>query len=98
MRVKTIFIILITALVTIILMNNTEEIDMWLFGTTKISKLYILAAVFVAGFIVGALALRPRKKIIQPDEEKEYLEEDENQPLTNVYRGKLSDEDRDYIS
>ena len=98
MRVKTIFIILITALVTIILMNNTEEIDMWLFGTTRISKLYILAAVFIAGFIVGALVMRPRKKVVIADEEKEYTEDDENQPLTNVYRGKLSDEDRDYIS
>ncbi|EOR94953.1 hypothetical protein ADIARSV_1914 [Arcticibacter svalbardensis MN12-7] len=98
MKVKTIFIILITALVTIILMNNTEEIDMWIFGVKRISKLYIFAAVFLAGFSVGALAMRSRKKVIVPDEEKEYPEEDENQPLTNVYRGKLSDEDRDYIS
>ncbi|WP_069659830.1 hypothetical protein [Arcticibacter eurypsychrophilus] len=98
MRVKTIFIILITALVTIILMNNTEEIDMWIFGAKRISKLYLFAGIFLAGFSVGALAMRPRKKVIEPDEEKEYPVDDENQPLTNVYHGKLSDEDRDYIS
>ena len=97
MRIKTFFIILITVLVTIVLMNNTEEIDMWLFGTTRISKLIILAVVFVLGFIVGALIMRPRKKK-ETLEEDEYPEEDPQNPPVNTYKSKLSDEDRDYIS
>lgn len=98
MRIKTFFIILITVLVTIVLMNNTEEIDMWLFGTTRISKLIILAVVFVLGFIVGALIMRPRKKKEILEEEDEYPEEDPQNPPVNTYKSKLSDEDRDYIS
>ena len=99
MRIKTFFIILITVLVTIVLMNNTEEIDMWLFGTTRISKLIILAVVFVLGFIVGALIMRPRKKKVLTDEEEDiYPEEDPQNTPVNTYKSKLSDEDRDYIS
>ncbi|PRY55458.1 hypothetical protein B0I27_101429 [Arcticibacter pallidicorallinus] len=99
MRIKTFFIILITVLVTIVLMNNTEEIDMWLFGTTRISKLIILAVVFVLGFIVGALIMRPRKKKVLIDEEEDiYPEEDPQNTPVNTYKSKLSDEDRDYIS
>lgn len=98
MRIKTFFVILITALVTIVLMNNTEEIDMWLFGTTRISKLIILAVVFVLGFIVGALVMRPRKKKALSEEEDIYPEEDPQNAPVNTYKSKLSDEDRDYIS
>ncbi|WP_407430058.1 hypothetical protein [Arcticibacter sp.] len=98
MRIKTFFIILITVLVTIVLMNNTEEIDMWLFGTTRISKLVILAVVFVLGFIVGALIMRPRKKKVIAEEDDVYPEEDSQDIPVNTYKSKLSDEDRDYIS
>lgn len=98
MSIKTVFIILITALVTIVLMNNTEEIDMWLFGTTRISKLIILAVVFVLGFVVGALVMRPRKKKVLEEEDDNYLEEDPQNIPVNTYKTKLSDEDRDYIS
>ena len=98
MRIKTFFVILITVLVTIVLMNNTEEIDMWLFGTTRISKLIILAVVFVLGFIVGALVMRPRKKKVLEEEEDVYPEEDPQNIPVNTYKSKLSDEDRDYIS
>lgn len=98
MRIKTFFVILITVLVTIVLMNNTEEIDMWLFGTTRISKLIILAVVFVLGFIVGALVMRPRKKKVIAEDEDLYPEEDPQNIPVNTYKTKLSDEDRDYIS
>lgn len=98
MRIKTFFVILITVLVTIVLMNNTEEIDMWLFGTTRISKLIILAVVFVLGFIVGALVMRPRKKKVIAEDEDVYPEEDPQNIPVNTYKTKLSDEDRDYIS
>ncbi|RXF71095.1 hypothetical protein [Arcticibacter tournemirensis] len=89
---KTIFIIVATVLVTIVLMNNTEEIDFWIFGIAKIPKLAILGAMFAIGFVLGVMAGRPRKqKIIVNDHSSTTAEPDDYQP-------KLSDEDRDYIS
>ena len=89
---KTIFIIIASVLVTIVLMNNTEEIDFWLFGATKIPKLVILGTMFALGFIIGIMAARPRKKeTVYKEPEFEVVEPPQK-------RSELSDEDRDYIS
>lgn len=95
MSFKTIFIIIITALITVILMNNTEEIDFWLFGNTRIPKLVILGCIFVTGFIVGFLAGRPRKKT--PAIPADDLQKSQNPQPENIIRHQLSDEDREYI-
>ncbi len=94
MSLKTILIIIITVLTTVILMNNTEEIDFWLFGDTQIPKLTILGGVFIAGTVVGFLAGRPGKKnaINTPE-----APTPEKLPSETVIRHQLSDEDRDYI-
>ena len=95
MNFKTIFIIIISVLVTIVLMNNTDEIDFWIFGDARIPKLAILGSMFGLGLIVGFLAGRPAKKIAV----ETY--EDQNVPLSKRLEEKesngLSDEDRDYI-
>ncbi len=91
---KTIFIIVITILVTVILMNNTDEIDFWIFGVARIPKLAILGAMFVTGFVLGFLAGRPRKNNITVHEHPSAPADFE--PEDN--RSKLSDEDRDYIN
>lgn len=89
---KTIFIVIASVLVTIVLMKNTEEIDFWLFGATKIPKLVILGTMFGLGFIIGAMAARPKKKeIVYKEPEFEVVEPEQK-------RTGLSDEDRDYIS
>lgn len=89
---KTIFIVIASVLVTIVLMKNTEEIDFWLFGATKIPKLVILGTMFGLGFIIGAMAARPKKKeIVYKEPEFEVVEPEQK-------RTALSDEDRDYIS
>ena len=62
MSAKTIFIIVITVLVTIILMKNTDEVTFWLFGDTSVPKLAVLGCMFGLGFAVGFAAGRPRKK------------------------------------
>ena len=93
MTLKTIVIIIVSALVTIVLMKNTDKIDFWFFGDTKISKPAILGLMFFIGIILGFLLGRPRKKSI-PDElvlENEFLEAEQK-------KSKLSEEDRDYIS
>jgi hypothetical protein len=97
MSFKTIFIIIVSVLVTIILMNNTDEIQFWIFGNAKIPKLAVLGFMFGLGAIVGYLAGRPRKK----PNNNEDLEDNENElppPTGNKESSRLSDEDRDYIN
>lgn len=90
---KTIFIIIASVLVTIVLMNNTDEVDFWLFGATKIPKLVILGTMFGLGFVIGILAARPKKKEkIVADEPVVTTAE------TQKSESGLSDEDRDYIN
>ena len=93
MSIKTIFLLIITVLVTVVLMKNTEEEKFWIFGDAYISKLAILGVMFALRLIVGLLAGRPRsrKAVVHEEEEiqKNYNPDD---------RDKLSDEDREYIS
>ncbi len=95
MSLKTVFIILISVLVTVILMNNTDEMDFWIFGEARIPKLTVLGSMFGLGLIFGFLIGRPRKKIIvAPYEEEKGLEKNHQDTIVDT---SLSDEDRDYI-
>jgi uncharacterized integral membrane protein len=92
MRIKTMVIIIITVLLTVVIMQNTEEVNFnFLFSTFRISKLLMLTAVTVVAFVIGILVGRPGKpKYLKGnDEENEYKKKQSNT---------LSDEDRDYIS
>jgi hypothetical protein len=93
MSFKTIFIIVVSVLVTIILMNNTDEINFWIFGDAKIPKLAVLGFMFGLGLIVGFLAGRPGKKPIVNNEsdQDDYIEPNSGK------QDQLSDEDREYI-
>ena len=95
MSFKTLFIIVVSVLVTIILMNNTDEINFWLFGDAKIPKLAVLGSMFGLGLIVGYLAGNPGKKHL----EKNYNEDDDNDNIepNSGKQDQLSDEDREYI-
>lgn len=97
MTFKTIFIIVVSVLVTIILMNNTDEVNFWIFGNARIPKLAVLGVMFGLGLIIGFMAGRPRKKI-QPDSfnSAEPLQEKDHEYIRND-ADQLSDEDRDYI-
>jgi uncharacterized integral membrane protein len=92
MRIKTIVIILITVILTVILMQNTSPVIFsFLWADFRISKLVMLLAVAVVAFILGVLVGRPKRvKRLGGD----YT--DENIEHTNP--NTLSDEDRDYIS
>lgn len=61
MSPKTIFIIVVTILVTIVLMKNTDEVNFWIFGNHSVPKLAVLGVMFGIGLIVGYLVGRPRK-------------------------------------
>jgi uncharacterized integral membrane protein len=91
MRIKTMFLIVVTILLTIIIMQNTQDVTFGiLFWDVRTSKLLVLAIMAVAGFIIGFMIGRPRT-----------VKFDEEHPSMNNPNGKepdtLSDEDRDYI-
>lgn len=92
MRIKTMVVILITVLLTVVLMQNTEEVRFtFLFSTFYLPKLVMLTAVSVVAFILGVLVGRPKKvKSISGN----FADDDYNKNRTDT----LSDEDRDYIS
>lgn len=95
MSAKTIFIVVITILVTIILMKNTDEVRFWIFGDTDVPKLAILGTMFGLGLIVGYMLGRPRRKVII-DEHYDIKEEMPESNQTN--KKTLTDDDREYIS
>ncbi len=64
MSAKTIFIIVLTVLVTVILMKNMDEVNFWIFGTRTVPKLAVLGTMFFIGAVVGFLLGRPKKKPI----------------------------------
>lgn len=92
MSAKTISIIVLTALVTIILMKNMDEVNFWIFGNHSVSKLAVMGTLFILGVIVGWMLGKGRKK---KDEPQIWEEEDQDPPLE--INNTLNDEDADYI-
>jgi len=92
MRIKTMFIILVTVLFTVVIMQNTDRVRFsFLFSDFMVSKLIVLLAVAIIGFIIGVLVARPRRRKYMPEPDVEVDGVKKN-PDT------LSDQDRDYIS
>lgn len=93
MSTKTIFIIVITILLTIFLMVNTEPVDFdFLVTTLAVSKLIVIGVCILVGFILGFIVGRPRKTV------SSYDTEIENKQNLEAQKNQLSDEDREYIS
>lgn len=85
MKLKTIFTILVTAILTLGLFQNSEMISMkFLWMDFQISKLVLMLVIFIVGLIVGLLWGAPKKKIedgeiensVLEEEDKEWLKED----------------------
>ncbi|MFW0716615.1 hypothetical protein [Pedobacter sp. N23S346] len=92
MSTKTIFIIILTVLLTIFLTANIDPVDFdFLVATVPVSKLLVIGICVIIGFIIGYIVGRPKKTISSYDNEIER-----NQTLPN--KKELSDEDREYIS
>ena len=92
MRIKTIIVILVTAILTIVLVQNNEPVYFsFLWGTFRISKLIMMAAVAVIAFILGVLVGRPSRV-------KKLGTDFTNNDIDKTNSNTLSDEDRDYIS
>lgn len=83
MKIKLIFIILLTATLTLALFQNSESIAMkFLWMDFQISKLILMVAIFIVGLIVGLLWATPSSKIEEAETEN----------------GVLEDEDKDWLS
>jgi len=92
MRIKTIVIIVITILLTIVLMQNTGRVNFdFLWATFWMSKLVMLFFVAAISFVLGVLVGRPKRV--------KRLGGDYTDP--NFDKGKsgtLSDDDKEYIN
>ena len=93
MKAKTIFIVIVTVLLTVFLMDNREPVDFnFIFvDDVPVSKLAVIGTCILIGFILGFIAGRPRKTYSSYNDEVERSQAEET-------KSTLSDEDRDYIS
>ncbi|MGE6221588.1 lipopolysaccharide assembly protein LapA domain-containing protein [Nubsella zeaxanthinifaciens] len=93
MKGKTIFIVVLTALLTIFLMVNNDAVEFnFIIGNpVEVSKLIVIGICILIGFIIGFITGRPRKTYSSYNDEVEKNYADEQ-------KSTLSDEDRDYIS
>jgi hypothetical protein len=92
MRIKTIVILIVAILLTVIVMQNTGR--MWfsiLFFHPYLSKLFAMLFVGIVAFILGYLVGRPKRVIRLGGDTPPY---DKDSDHTDT----LSEEDRDYIS
>ena len=97
MTFKTIFIIVVSVLVTIVLMNNTDDVNFWFFGDARIPKLAVLGVMFGLGLIIGFMGGRPRRRIHSDSLSTTDALHDEDQDYISNENDQLSEEDRDYI-
>lgn len=96
MRIKTIIILAIAIVLTIIFMQNLEAVKFTvLFSTLYISKVTVMLIVAVISFVLGFLVGRPgntRYNHVGYDTDSS-AEVQENKKLNT-----LSDDDRDYLN
>ena len=95
MKTKTIFIILLTALLTIFLMVNNDAVEFnFIIGEpVEVSKLIVIGICILIGFILGFVAGRPRKTYSSFNDDIEQDGKSVEAPNST-----LTDEDRNYIS
>jgi uncharacterized integral membrane protein len=107
MSFKTIVIVVLSILITVIFMQNTDEVMFTLlWKQIFVSKLLMMLIVTVFGFIIGVIIARPKKKKVTEyvplstakDVPLEINNNQEDQDYISMKKPDgLSDEDRDYI-
>lgn len=92
MRITTMLIIIITILLTVVLMQNTDTVRFTiLFSDVRMSKLTAMATTALVGFVLGYMVGRPKRaRQIAPDYREDDIDKDNSDTL--------SEEDRRYIS
>lgn len=90
MRIKTLFIIAFTALVTVFLVINTDAVEFnFIFTTAEVSKLVVIGVCTFIGFVLGYIVAKPRTTVTTYDDRFD---------LNDQNKDHLSEEDRKYIS
>ncbi|MBD3748699.1 MAG: hypothetical protein IE931_04315 [Sphingobacteriales bacterium] len=102
MSFKTIIIITLSVLITVIFMQNTDQVLFTLlWKQVYVSKLWMMLIVTFFGFIIGLIVAWPKKKKAYDADKNIPLEvqntNDEAYLSTNKTQD-LSDEDKDYIN
>lgn len=91
MRAKTLFVVVLTVLVTVVLMQNSDEVKFKvLLWEMYLPKLVIMTGVAAIGIILGFIMGSPSKA----NQNNINQSNQNNQPPYDT----LSQEDRDYIS
>jgi len=107
MNFKTLVIVILSILITVIFMQNTDEVMFTLlWKQIFVSKLLMMLIVTVFGFIIGVIIARPKKKKVAEyapastvkDVPLEINRNQEDQDYISLKKPDgLSDEDRNYI-
>jgi uncharacterized integral membrane protein len=91
MRAKTIFVVFLTVLITVILMQNSDEVKFkFFFWELYLPKLVIMTGVIFIGIILGFMMGHSSKA---KQTNTGYTSQNDQTPYDT-----LSAEDRDYIS
>lgn len=105
MSFKTLVIIILSVLITVIFMQNTDEVFFTiLWKEFSVSKLLMMAIVTVFGFIIGVIVGRPKKKKEVNSYSKEVplevnqINDEDSDYISMKKPNTLSDEDKDYIN
>ncbi|WDF54116.1 hypothetical protein [Mucilaginibacter sp. KACC 22063] len=94
MRISTIVAIVIAILLTVVFMQNTDEVRFTLLFTSMyVSKVVMMGIVAVIAFILGVIIGRPKRRAKVEDFK---YDEDDKEHLSKP--GGLTDEDREYIN
>jgi uncharacterized integral membrane protein len=103
MSFKTIIIIVLAVLITVIFMQNTDQVMFTLlWKEIYVSKLIMMLIVTVFGFIIGVIVARPRRKkkevVIESNTPNQITNTDDESYVSMKKQNDLSDDDRDYIN
>jgi NADH:ubiquinone oxidoreductase subunit 6 (subunit J) len=103
MSFKTIIIIVLAVLITVIFMQNTDQVMFTLlWKEIYVSKLIMMLIVTVFGFIIGVIVARPKRKkkevVIESNTPNQITNTDDESYVSMKKQNDLSDDDRDYIN
>ncbi len=98
MNFRTIVIIIISVLITVIFMQNTDEVIFkFLFKEVYLSKLLVMLGMVIFGFIIGFIVGLPKKKNNKTIASEAVINQNES-GLPSTPKNNLSDDDRNYIN
>ncbi len=103
MSFKTVVIIILAVLITVIFMQNTDQVMFTLlWKEIYVSKLIMMLIVTVFGFIIGVIVASPKRKkkevVIESNTPNQITNTDDESYVSMKKQNDLSDDDRDYIN